>query len=63
MDEVKKTLPRPAYQLEADSGGFQLYKIVFNEDYGSFTREKVESPDGWQQVMNYLEIELSKEFA
>lgn len=64
MDEVKKrVIPKVAYQFEESNGGFQLYKIHFNDDYTEFERSKIESPDGWQQTMNYLEIELSKQFA
>ena len=58
----RKVIPKIAFQFEASQGGFQLYKIEFNDDYTKFKREKVESPDAWAQVINYLEIELSKLF-
>lgn len=59
---LTKDIPKIAYQFEAKDGGFQLYKIEFNDDYTKFKREKVESPDAWAQTMNYLEIELSRQF-
>lgn len=59
---MSKAIPKIAYQFESAGGGFQLYKIEFNDDYTEFKREKVESPDAWAQTMNYLEIELSKQF-
>lgn len=64
MEEAKKRIiPKIAYQFEEINGGFQLYKITFNDDYSSFERTKVEDPDAWAQTMNYLEMELSKQFA
>lgn len=64
MEQIKKRIiPKVAYQFEEISGGFQLFKITFNDTYTKFEREKVESPDAWANTMNYLEIELSKQFA
>ena len=64
MESLKKrVIPKVAFQLEEKDGGFQLYKIIFNDDYSEFTREAVEDADAWAQTMNYLELELSKQFA
>lgn len=64
MEEIKKRIiPKIAYQFEERDGGFQLFKITFNDDYTKFKREKVEDPDAWAQTMSYLEVELSKQFA
>jgi hypothetical protein len=60
---AKRVIPKVAYQMEEKNGGFQLFKITFNEDYTKFEREKVEDPDAWNQVINTLESELSRQFA
>jgi hypothetical protein len=62
MDVKKRLIPKIAYQFEEKNGGFQLYKITFNDDYSKFERERVEDPDAWNQTMSYLEAELSKQF-
>jgi hypothetical protein len=59
----KRVIPKVAFQMEEKDGGFQLYKIVFSDDYKKFEREKVDSPDAWNQVIELLEQELSKQFA
>jgi hypothetical protein len=59
----KRAIPKIAYQMEDQDGGFQLYKITFSNDYKKFDREKVDSPDAWNQIIDLLEQELSRQFA
>lgn len=56
-------IPHIAYQLEGSGGGYQLYRLLLDKDNKLVTREKVESPDSWDQVISYLELELSRQFA
>jgi hypothetical protein len=58
-----KLIPHIAYQVEGMSGGYQLYKIMLDKDNKFVSREKVEYPDSWDQVIMYLELELSRQFA
>lgn len=59
-----KTIPPVAYQLEStESGGYQLFKLTLDKDLKVESREKVESPDSWDMVISYLELELSRQFA
>jgi hypothetical protein len=62
MDTKTRIIPKVAYQMEERNGGFQLYKIEFNEDYSNFTREALDDPDAWNQIISLLEHELSKQF-
>ena len=58
-----KLIPHIAYQVEGKSGGYQLYKIMLDKDNKFVSRERVEYPDSWDQVIMYLELELSRQFA
>ena len=58
-----RKIPPFAYQLEEKDGGYQLFKLALDDDNKVISREKVESPDSWDQVISYLELELSKQFA
>ena len=58
-----KNIPHIAYQIDEQDGGYQLYKLILNEDKKVISREKVEYPDSWDQVISYLELELSRQFA
>jgi hypothetical protein len=59
-----KTIPPVAYQLEStESGGYQLFKLTLDTALKVESREKVESPDSWDMVISYLELELSRQFA
>jgi hypothetical protein len=58
-----RKLPHLAYQLEDKDGGYQLFKLTLDDDHKVILREKVESPDSWDQVISYLELELSRQFA
>jgi hypothetical protein len=52
--------PRFAYYMEPMSGGYQLHRLTVQEDV-VLTDEKIEDPDGWPEVMGYIEAEFSKE--
>jgi hypothetical protein len=56
-------IPHLAYQLEGTAGGYQLYRLTLDNDNQLVSREKVEYPDSWDQVISYLELELSRQFA
>jgi hypothetical protein len=58
-----KLIPHIAYQVEGTGGGYQLYKIMLDTENNFVSREKVEYPDSWDQVISYLELELSRQFA
>jgi hypothetical protein len=58
-----KNIPLVAYQVEDSNGGYQLYRLTLNEEHKVILREKVEYPDSWDQVISYLELELSRLFA
>jgi hypothetical protein len=59
-----KIMPSIAYQLEStESGGYQLFKLQLDKDLKVESRVKVESPDSWDMVISYLEMELSRQFA
>lgn len=58
---LKRIVPEIAYFVKESNGGFQLYKI-FLKDNPSIKLEKVEDPDAWDQVINVLENELSRQF-
>jgi hypothetical protein len=58
-----KLIPHIAYQVEGSGGGYQLYRIMLDKDNKFVSREKVEYPDSWDQVISYLELELSRQFA
>jgi hypothetical protein len=59
-----RLIPHIAYQVESTSnGGYQLYKIMLDKDNNFVSRAKVEYPDSWDQVISYLELELSRQFA
>lgn len=58
-----KLIPHIAYQIEGVGGGYQLIKIILDTDNNFVSRERVEYPDSWDQVISYLEIELSRQFA
>lgn len=56
-------IPKVAYQIEGKEGGYQLFRINLDNKNNFVSREKVEYPDSWDQVISYLELELSKQFA
>jgi hypothetical protein len=59
----KRIVPSVAYQVDEKDGGFQLYQITLDEKGNFVKRDKVSSPDGWEQVITLLERELSRNFA
>ena len=62
MDNTKATKkPIEAYYLIPKNGGFQLRRLVIEEDY-VLADEKASDPDAWNQIMSELEHELSKDF-
>lgn len=59
-----KTMPPIAYQVEStESGGYQLFKLTLDSELKVESRVKLESPDSWDMVISYLELELSRQFA
>lgn len=51
-----------AYYLVAKSGGFQVRKVVIEDDV-VLDDQKVDDPDAWDQAISVLEQTLSKQFA
>ena len=51
---------RHAYYMEPINGGYQLHRISIQEDV-VLQDERVEDPDGWPEVIGYLEAEFAKE--
>lgn len=49
-----------AYYMEAINGGWQLRRLTVQEDI-VLADDKVEDPDGWPEVLGYLETEFTKE--
>lgn len=63
MDVVKtRVVPHIAYQMEEINGGFQLYKIMLDNEKKMVSREAVSDPDAWEQTISLLEAELSRQF-
>ena len=59
-----RTIPAVAYQVEStESGGYQLYKLCLDKDLKVESKETIESPDSWDMIISYLELDLSKHFA
>jgi hypothetical protein len=59
-----KIIPPIAYQVEStESGGYQLYRLSLDKDLKVTSKEKVESPDSWDMIISYLELDLSRHFA
>lgn len=52
--------PMTAYYMEPINGGWQLHRLTIQEDI-VLNDEKVEDPDGWPEVIGYMEAEFSKE--
>lgn len=57
--EVKPTVTLHSYYLEEKSGGYQLHKVTIQDDI-VVSDENVEDPDGWPEVLGYLEVEFAK---
>lgn len=55
----KKVTTIEAYYLVPKNGGFQLRKLIIEEDF-VLSDEKASDPDAWNQIMSELEHELSK---
>lgn len=51
---------RFAYYMVPINGGYQLHRLSIQEDV-VLADEKIEDPDGWPEVIGYLEAEFSKE--
>jgi len=49
-----------AYYMEPINGGYQLHRLSIQEDV-VLANDKVEDPDGWPEVIGYLEAEFAKE--
>ena len=58
----KPAVTRAAYYLVPKNGGFQLRKLHIEDDI-VLSDEKVSDPDAWNQVLDILDQELSREFA
>ncbi len=46
--------------MEPINGGYQLHRLTIEQDV-VLQDEKIEDPDGWPEVMGYIEAEFSKE--
>lgn len=51
-----------AYYLVAKNGGFQVRKVIIEDDV-VLEDSKVDDPDAWDQTISILEQTLSKQFA
>lgn len=51
-----------AYYLVAKNGGFQVRKVIIEDDV-VLDDVKVDDPDAWDQSISVLEQVLSKQFA
>ncbi len=58
----KRVVARKAYQMEEKDGGFQLFCLLLDDKNVVVGREKVDSPDAWDQTILLLESELSRQF-
>lgn len=58
--EVAQPTTRFAYYMQPTNGGYQLHRLTIQEDV-VLADDKVEAPDGWPEVIGYLEMEFTKE--
>jgi len=63
VETKTRIIPKIAYQLEEKNGGFQLFKLILDDDNKLVKRERVGWPDAWDFIILSLEQELSKQFA
>lgn len=60
--DTKKVLDsREAFYLVPKNGGFQVRKVVIEEDI-VLSDEPFDDPDAWEQALSVLERELSRKF-
>lgn len=60
VSELTDPKTRYAFYMQPFSGGYQLHRLTIQEDV-VLADDKIEDPDGWPEVMGYLEAEFSKE--
>lgn len=60
VSEVAQPATRYAYYMQPVNGGYQLHRLSIQEDI-VIVDEKIEDPDGWPEVLGYLEMEFTKE--
>lgn len=60
--EKKEAVILVAYYIVPKSGGFQLRRVNIEDDI-VLADEKVSDPDAWNQVLDVLDQELSRQFA
>lgn len=63
MEKDKKPVTelREAFYLIPKNGGFQIRKVVLEEDV-VLSDDPFSDPDGWEQVISVVEQELSRKF-
>lgn len=60
-DIKKMTEAREAFYLVPKNGGFQVRRVVIEEDV-VLSDEPFDDPDAWEQAISILERELSRKF-
>lgn len=58
--EVRPVKELHTYYLEEKSGGYQLHKVTIQDDI-AVKDERIEDPDGWPEVLGYLEVQFAIE--
>lgn len=58
--DLAPAVTRFAYYMEPISGGYQLHRLTVQDDV-VLADDKVEDPDGWPEVLGYLEAQFSLE--
>ncbi len=61
MDDKTALTVKEAFYMIPKNGGFQLRRLHIEDDV-VLSDEQVSDPDAWNQVVDVLEQELSKEF-
>lgn len=58
--DLVPTPTRYAYYVQPINGGWQLHRLTIQEDI-VLADERIEDPDGWPEVIGYLEAQFSLE--